>query len=105
MNGAAQVKAPPAPMYSFAANKARAHDARKPRGECMCLRDIGGIDDVAQIGAGQILEARRAFAFAAAVVGVIAIVIAPLDMIWKARRSRARAHVLELARRHAVFQR
>ena len=105
MNGPAQIEAPSVPAHTFAPDQPRAHHARKPRGQRMRLRDVGRIDDVAQIGAGQILETRGAFAFTAAIAGTVTVVVAPLDVIGKTRRSRSRAYILEMPRRRTAFQR
>ena len=51
------------------------------------------------------VEPRGAFAFAAAIAGAVAVVVAPFDVIGKARHSRARPHILELPRRRTAFQR
>ena len=55
MNGAAQVEPSPAPAHLLATDEPRAHDAGKTFGERLGLRDVGGIDDVAKVDAGEIL--------------------------------------------------
>jgi hypothetical protein len=72
VNCSTQIEATSAPAHAFAPNQSSAHHARKPRRQGMRLRDVGGIDDVAQVGVGQIFEARSAFAFTAAVAGAVA---------------------------------
>ena len=98
VDGAAQIEPAAAPAHPLAPHQPRAHDARQPLGQRMRLRDVGGIDDVAQIGAGEVLEARGAFALAAAVAGGIAVLVAPLDVVGQARRAAARADIFERAR-------
>ena len=105
MNGPAQIEAPSAAAHTFAPDQPRAHHARKPRGQRMRLRDVGRIDDVAQIGGGQILETRGAFAFTAAIAGAVTAVVPPLDVIGKTRRSRSWAYILEIPCRGTTLQR
>ena len=86
MNGPAQVEPSAAAADLVAAHEARAHDAREPRRERMRRRDVFGIDNVTEIGAGQRLNARCAFATAAAVRRRFALVVTPLYMIGKTER-------------------
>ncbi len=105
VNGAAQIEPPSAPTHALTADQARAHDARQPRGQLMRLFDILGLDDVAQIGGGEVVEARGAFAFAAAVAGDIALLVAALEVIGQARLAAGRADVLERAHGRAACER
>src|SRR5262249_28263423 len=60
MDRTPQVEPPPAPADLLAANQPRAHDARKSLGKRMGSRHVGGIGDMAEIGACQNFKARRA---------------------------------------------
>jgi len=86
MNGAAQIDPPPAAADFLAADQTGAHDAGEPCRQRVGRRNVVRINDVAQIGAGQRFNARRAFAAAAAVRRRFAAVIAPLHMIGKTER-------------------
>ena len=105
VDGAAQIETAAAPAHALAAHQPRAHDAGEPRGQLMRLRDIGGIDDVAQIGARQVLVARGALAFAAAVAGEVALLVAALDMVGHPGLAATRADILERARGLPVGER
>ncbi len=62
MNGAAKVEPSAAAARLMAAHQPRSHDPRKPPGQRMSLGDIIRIDDVAHVRAGEIVDARSAFA-------------------------------------------
>ena len=82
MDGAAQVKTLSASAHLRAAYEARAHGAREPRRKGVGLGDIGRIEDVTQIGSGEVFRPRSAFAPAAAVGWVLAVAgVAPHDVI------------------------
>src|SRR5262249_16573308 len=70
----------------------------------MCFRDIRRLNDMAQIGAGEVFEARRSFAPAASITGSIFFVMAALAMSGKARRPRMWSDILEMASGCAAFQ-
>jgi len=70
----------------------------------MGLRNIGGIYDMAQIGACEALEPRSALALTAPIAGTVSIVMPALEVIWKARHSCWRPNILEMPGGCARFQ-
>src|ERR1700731_2892551 len=104
MNGAAQVEPSPTPAHLLATDEPRAHDAGKTFGERLGLRDVIGIDDVANVDGGEIFKARGAFAFPAAIAGAVTVAV-PFAMTRKARRSHRGTGLRETPRPHATFRR
>ena len=80
MNSAAQIKAAPSTIRLLPPNEPRPHHLCQPRSQRVHGRDIGRIDDMAEVGVREIVVTRGAFATAAAVLpGRIA--LAPLHTI------------------------
>ena len=71
----------------FAAHQAGAHDAGEPRRERVRRRNLFGIDDMAQVGAREIFDTRRALAAAPALGPRFTVAVAlSLDAIRQAER-------------------
>src|SRR5262249_45350041 len=71
----------------------------------MRLCNICGINDMAQVGAGEALDARSALALATTITGSASLVMTALDVIGKARRSDPGSNTLEVAVVRAALHR
>src|SRR5262245_47915275 len=95
VNCVPQIETPSAPTHTLASHQSRPHYARKPRRERVRLRDIGRLDNMAQIHACEVFAARGAFTLAAAITGIVSVVVAALHMIEETRCSYPPSHILE----------
>ena len=89
MDRAAQVEAAPVRPHLLAPCEPRPHGAGKARGERVGARNLGRIDEVAQVDRRDVLGTRSAFAATLSRVCAIRLVgAAPLDVIRQGRRLR-----------------
>ena len=100
MDGAAQVEAAPAPAHLLAPHQPRAHACGRaaPRARCVA-RDLVRIDDVAQVGGRDASRRARRLRGGRARRRVVAVVVAPLDVIRQAERCLRHAACADAARR------
>jgi hypothetical protein len=68
----------------------------------MRLRNIGAVNDMAQIRRREVLETRSAFAPASSIASAVTVVVIPFDMVGKICPSHPRSHILEMPRRSAL---